>query len=738
MQANDADRARDALHSMPADCDRATWVKTGMAFHAAGGGLEDWDAWSAQAPSYNGQACRATWRSFKTAPGGVGAGALFGMARDHGWIDGTASPYEAPAKVPARAKRPVEPPRKPAPGQSASELFGRFEAATNGHAYIVAKGAAGVPLDALRVVPAGDTLTQYRGWLAVPGYGPDGQLQTIEFIGGDGTKRTLKDSTKSGAFFAVGSADAVPVYVCEGIGQAWACWQATGAAAVACFGWGNVRRVAAELRARDPSARLVICPDVGKEDDAQKIAAEIGAAVAAMPAGEANNFDANDLMQRDGLDVLELLLSSASEPRKPEPLLKPVSVFDLFTRPSPPPEFAWESYCPLDEVTLFAANGGTGKSVIGLMLAVSVALGRPLFDVPTKPGRVLFASLEDGADLVRHRLTGICRAWQVDPVQLHGRLTVVDGTEHPELFTVENHSAGDVTTSYAEMRRFAEGATLVLIDNASDAFGGDEIKRREVRSFVRVLKAIAKAEHCAVVLLAHVNAMTARARKPDNDEGYSGSTAWNNSVRSRLFLSRDELGLLTLAHQKANLSKRREPIALQWLDEGLPELVQAGPGFDGINQRQQGHADDTRASELLRLVAEFEGRGQYASPSPTARNNVHNLLKSEPAFVTLKLRPDDTKRITNQCQRAGWLVSLDYRSKHTNKTCQRWAVAPEGRLFAGISAETPTAPTAPTYHVGNEGEQGANGGAPTAPTCAGGYGGNSAPTFGTKDGVCND
>jgi putative DNA primase/helicase len=87
LNGHNPDRARDALHSIPADLPRDQWVKAGMAFHAAGGGFDDFDQWSAQADSYNAQACRATFRSFKTAPGGVGAGALFGMARDHGWTE---------------------------------------------------------------------------------------------------------------------------------------------------------------------------------------------------------------------------------------------------------------------------------------------------------------------------------------------------------------------------------------------------------------------------------------------------------------------------------------------------------------------------------------------------------------------------------------------------------------------------------------------------------------------------
>lgn len=125
----------------------------------------------------------------------------------------------------------------------------------------------------------------------------------------------------AGASFTVGEVvPGAPVALCEGIGQAWACWQATGHPAVACFGWGNVGKVAADLRQRDAAARLVLVPDVGKEESAAEIAQAVGAAVAYMPQGEAQNFDANDLAQRDGFDVLAGLLEAATEPQSLRPV----------------------------------------------------------------------------------------------------------------------------------------------------------------------------------------------------------------------------------------------------------------------------------------------------------------------------------------------------------------------------------------------------------------------------------
>lgn len=432
--------------------------------------------------------------------------------------------------------------------------------------------------------------------------------------------------------------------------------------------------------------------------------------------GRWQTFDDADLNDQPGGDAPE-----------PEPLLKAVSVFDVISNPSPPPAFVWDGYLPRGVVSLIGAHGGVGKSTIALMLAVCAVLGRPLFGVDTEASSALFVSLEDGADVVRHRLAGICKAWLIDPEQLRDRLHIVDGTEHPELFKAETRSAGETTGSYAELRKLVQdtGAGLVLIDNASDAYGADEIQRRQVRAFIRALGSIAKPGNCSVTLLAHVDKTTSRNKKADGGEGYSGSTAWHNSVRSRLFFSRGDDDLLTLEHQKSNFGKRRDPLTLNWLDGGLPQLVQ-GSSFDGA--RQQGRADDDRAAALLRLIAEFEGRGQYCSPIATARNNVFAILRSEPEFQKLKLNSDSTRRILNQCQRAGWIEPMDYRTPD-RKSRQCWTITATGCLFAGLPA--PSAPSAPSCH---ESAQSARG-APSAPSFVGGTGESAHTKMAQNEGL---
>ena len=408
LNGHDTDRARRALQSIPPDCDRATWVKAGMAAHAAGLGFDDFDAWSAPAGNYNAAACRATWRSFKTAPAGVGAATLFHLAGAAGWVEGDATPRPAPAI------RRAAPPRKPT--QAPADLWSRCEPATNAHPYIAAKRAAGVPLDGLRVVPAGDPLRiagqRVAGWLVVPAYAPDGTLQSAQLIPPPGTakKLNLPGCPMAGASFTVGSGTGPVFYLCEGVGQAWAVWQASGHRAVCCFGWGNVGAVAASLRQQDEAARLVLVPDVGKEPQAAEIAAAVSGMVAALPPGWAQNSDVADLALRDGLDVLALLLEAATEPSKPEPRYKLLTGADLHALPA----LAWRVRGVLPAVGLAGLYGpsASGKSFLALDMAAAIAEGRRWFDCRVEPAPVVYLALEGEAGLKLR-----AQAWEAH----HGR-----------------------------------------------------------------------------------------------------------------------------------------------------------------------------------------------------------------------------------------------------------------------------------------------------------------------------
>ena len=401
---HDTAKAIDALHSIPPDLTRDEWVRAGMAAQAAGLDFDAFNDWSAQAGNYNERDARDTWRSFK--PGkGVGAGTLYRVAAEHGWRMGAGKLLQRPQQAP---RKPAEPPRKPAPGMSPAEVWARCQPATAGHPYVLEKGISGAPLEGLRVLPDGDPLRiagqSMAGALVVPAHGPHG-LQSLQLIPppGAGKKLNLPGAPMAGASFVVGEAlPGAPLYLCEGVGAAWACWQATGHPAVVCFGWGNVARVAADLRQRDASASLVICPDRGKEHDTVKIAQAVGAAVAYLPQGEPDNFDANDLAQRDGADVLADVLEAAQRP--PLPAL-PLSVAfadelpDVFT----PPDELVEGVLTAGDGSVLYGDSNSGKTFFVIDMAAAVARGTKWMGRNTEPGLVVYLAAESPAS-VRGRL----------------------------------------------------------------------------------------------------------------------------------------------------------------------------------------------------------------------------------------------------------------------------------------------------------------------------------------------
>ncbi len=405
-------RALDALNHIPADTDRDTWVRAGMAAHAAGLSFEDFDTWSATGGSYDAAAARDAWRSFKDGKG-IGTGTLFRMAYDHGWTDGKKG--RVSRVVTTQTTQATQPaPRKPVPGMSAIEVWSRCEPATYDHGYISAKQATGVPLEHLRVVPAGDPLRaageSMAGALVVPAYGIDGELQSLQLIPppevaarlkakGKPTKLNLIGHPMAGACHVVGNLEPGGVtYICEGIGAAWSTWQATGRAAVVAFGSGNMGRIAAELRAQVDDAKLVLVADAGMEKKVEGIAKEVGATFVTMPEGWEKNMDVNDLALRDGLDALADWL--AMEPVKPAEELPLGIVFahDLPEDYTPPDELI-EGVLTVGAGSVIYGDSNSGKTFLVIDMACAIARGVDWMGRRVEQGLVVYVAAESPASV---------------------------------------------------------------------------------------------------------------------------------------------------------------------------------------------------------------------------------------------------------------------------------------------------------------------------------------------------
>lgn len=406
------DRAREALNAIPADIPRDAWVKVGMAAQAAGLEFDDFRDWSAQAPSFNERDAQDTWRSFQTGKG-IGAGTLFKTAAENGWrFD---SPRAANSPILRAQKGPLGPAKVVSRGPTPAEVWERCQPAGMTHPYITAKN--GEP-DGLRVVPddsqlrvAGESMA---GALVVPVVQKNGSLSTVQFIAPPATAERLKAMGRPGklnlpghslqGWFVVGTLeDTATCYVCEGLGQAWAAWKATGSPAVVSFGWGRVRAVAAELRTAHPRMRLVIVPDAGKEGAAEEVAGALRVGFVPMPAGWPANSDINDMAQRDGLDAVKALLCAAKAPEQRYRLL---GASDLLAMPAMP--WRIRGVLPARGIAALFGPSASGKSFLALDMAAAIAGGQRWFGCRVSAAPVVYLALE-GEGGFRARVQG----WQM-------------------------------------------------------------------------------------------------------------------------------------------------------------------------------------------------------------------------------------------------------------------------------------------------------------------------------------
>ena len=493
-----------------------------MGAHAAGLHVEDFIEWSSPAANFNHQACKATWRSFKQNKG-VGEGTLYRLAAAHGWTDTSEAP-------PRPAPKPSTPKTPPAPAMDPAVIWSRCEAATPGHAYIESKGASAAPLDGLRVVPAGDTLRimgeNMAGALVVPVLRPDGVVASLQFItvgdtaerlkaNGKPTKLNLPGASVEG-WFTVG--ELLPggmAYLCEGIGTAWAAWMATGRAAVVCFGAGNMGKVAQALRQQDSAARLVLCPDVGKEAQAQSIAAAVGGAVAAMPEGWPNNSDLHDLGQRDGFDVVAVLLDNAQAPPKPEPRYKLLTCDQL--RNLPPLAWCVRGVLPARGLAAIAGPSASGKSFLAFDMAAAIAGGWRWFGQRVTAAPVVYAALEGEAG---YKLRA--QAWEAN----HGQ-ALPDGLRLM-LAPFKLTEAQDVQ----DLATVVPAGAVVIIDTLNRAApDSDENSSRDMGLILEAAKRLQAMTGGLVVLVHHTG--------KDESKGLRGHSSLFAALDAVVTVSRD-------------------------------------------------------------------------------------------------------------------------------------------------------------------------------------------------------
>jgi hypothetical protein len=267
--------------------------------------------------------------------------------------------------------------------------------------------------------------------------------------------------------------------------------------------------------------------------------------------------------------------------------------------PIPAREWVLDGWFPARTVAMLFGAGGVGKTLLMQQFANAVADGEPFLGIDTMKMPVLSVMCEDDADEVKRRQLCINESIGIDefssgPENLHlwprvGSDNVLvtwpsGGQDEPGAFYKQ------LCDKVASVKGDSD-KILVILDTAADMFGGNENERRTVNTFLKTyLGSIVVNYNATVILLAHPSLSGLKGNSPT---GLSGSTAWENSVRSRSYLSREEDSddVRILSRKKSNYSdiSGNNDIKLIW-ENGVLAIPSSPDALDRINSTTLKHA----------------------------------------------------------------------------------------------------------------------------------------------------
>jgi archaellum biogenesis ATPase FlaH len=363
-------------------------------------------------------------------------------------------------------------------------------------------------------------------------------------------------------------------------------------------------------------------------------------------------FDAVPAGQEIGLNPFEVADGTGEAQEQIEPI--------RWARPSewvgepPPREWEVRDWIPKGEVVLLYGEGGVGKTLLAHQYAIAAATGTPWLGQETRQARVMCFFCEDSIDELHRRHVDISRSLGVAPGAGDDRLRITSRKYMDNLLALWDRNTGAMrkTAVWKQLRDDALlfGADVLIVDTLADTFGGSEIDRTQVNSFIKsCLGRLAEEAGATVIALGHPSVA-------GRTEGRSGSTAWSNAARSRLFLrypkGKETGNWRELEGMKLNYGPKGNQIRLEWkagafsawgkprgqeiglnaLNGSVGPVVQALPAVEDIAERA-----------VLECLSWAEADQMPLSLSPGSRTYAPRILKENYGQSLDMLKLDDVR-----------------------------------------------------------------------------------------------
>ncbi|MBZ9936651.1 AAA family ATPase [Mesorhizobium sp. BR1-1-16] len=332
-------------------------------------------------------------------------------------------------------------------------------------------------------------------------------------------------------------------------------------------------------------------------------------------------------------------------------------------RDVPVPVRQWEvaDLIPRGEVTALYGDGATGKSLVMHQYAICAAAGIDWLGQKTRQARVMGFFCEDSEGEVHRRHNSILQALNLRYEDTADNLRVVSRQREDNVLAVWDRNGGKMQKQsiWHQLRRDAEEfkADVIILDTLADVFAGEEQNRMQVNAFVKTcLGGLSGNSGRSVILLAHPS-LSGMA----SGQGTSGSSGWNNSVRSRLYL-RYPKGTATgdvreLEGMKANYGPKGRLLKIRWHRGAFDVLFSNAPATASALSTGQGVPNLEDATERAVLFALTECEGVKLSTAPNSAHRAWLVLRSRCPNHLGVFTEDDVRKAFLQLEARGAIRS---------------------------------------------------------------------------------
>ena len=328
---------------------------------------------------------------------------------------------------------------------------------------------------------------------------------------------------------------------------------------------------------------------------------------------------------QEGIERIKRAMAEFDALEKPAPpvLLDLTPVSELAKTPAPAArDWILEGIIPARRPTSLLADGGLGKTTIAVQIGVHVAMNRALYGLKVSGGPVLGIFCEDEPEEVDRRVRAACAAEGLELAEVD-RFVALSRDGHNNMLCTFEHDQIVLTSFYEQLEATIASfrPRLVILDVLADFFAGDYLNTAHARQFVKVALGGWCVRHaCAVLLIAHPS-----ASGMSSGEGGGFSTAWNNAVRSRLYLRRPKLEDPEAAQMRRVLEVRKSNYGPS--GASIPLLWQAGAFVPDPNPAEPGAGRAPKVDTKLSIAAQDYLREQGGTGGIVSFQSVYKALQ---------------------------------------------------------------------------------------------------------------